>query len=61
MKCNYLLRCNGSGSLVRVPDEEWQGPQCEGPKPRLWSEEACKQVLDVAEKSFRASMEDLKV
>jgi len=60
-ECNYLLRCDASGRLVRVPDEEWQGPQCAGPKPREWSEHACRTLLDVAEKSFRASMEDLKL
>jgi len=60
-ECHYLMRCTGTGELERVPDEEWQNPALNGPKPRHWPEEECKQVLDVAEASFRASIADLKL
>lgn len=75
-ECNYLLRCtlqpaerkgeqNGDSRMeaviVPVPKEEWQAPELTGPKPTQWPAEEIKELLDVAEKSMRDTVQDLNL
>jgi IMP and pyridine-specific 5'-nucleotidase len=57
-ECNYLLRCGADARLNPVPDADWS---VSGPKPRCWDDKECQYLLDVAEKSLRDSMSDLKL
>lgn len=47
--------------LLPVPVEKWQAPHLEGPKPFYWDAKDVAQVLDIAENSFRHTVEEMNL
>lgn len=55
-ECNYILQCNADAHLVR-----YDCSQLDYVTPDEWGDEQVKRVIDLAEESIRASVEDLKL
>lgn len=64
-ECNYLLRAKlvqNCVNLIPVAVEDWQADDLHFKnKPSQWSEDDIKVLLDIVEKSFRETIDELKL
>ena len=64
-ECNFLFRCGPTGRLGAVPVEEWQNAEDSSLDPSLrpanWPARRTQRLLDVAEDTMRASVQELRL
>lgn len=60
-ECNFLLRCSREGRLLAVPEEEWQPEELGRLRPGSWPLKQTQKLLDVAERTMRESIKELRL